>query len=292
MNTTTPKPVLMRQAAGSRSIGAILVDSGRLSLADAERILALQHSEGLRFGEAGLRLGALKPEDITFALARQYDYPYLLPGESKVSLDLVAAYSPFSPQVEALRALRSQLMLRWFTGGKENRVLAITSTGRGEGRSWLAANLAVVFSQLGERTLLVDADLRNASQHALFGLQNRAGLTTILSDRGQSSLAQRVPAFLDLSVLPAGPMPPNPQELLARPTFTNLLDELANDYSVVLIDTPAADHCADAHAIARLAGGALIVARQDHSSLDATTQLATTLADLGVTLVGATLNQF
>ena len=142
--------------AGS-SIGAILVDSGKLTIEAAERILRLQKEQGLLFGDAALQLGLLTNEDIQFALARQYDYPYLLKGDGEVSSELVAAFQPFSPQVEALRALRSQLMLRWFTGQQERRALAIVSPARGEGRSYLAANLAVVFSQLGEHTLLIDA---------------------------------------------------------------------------------------------------------------------------------------
>jgi protein-tyrosine kinase len=292
MNLTPPQTVLLRQAAGNRSIGAILVDTDRLSLADAERILALQQKEGLRFGDAGLKLGVLKPEDISFALARQYGYPYLLAGESNVADEITAAYEPFSPQVEVLRALRSQLMLRWFTGPRENRTLAIASPGRGEGRSWLAANLAVVFSQLGEHTLLIDADLRNSRQHSLFGIKNRSGLSSILSSRGEVSTIQRVASFVDLSVLPSGPIPPNPQELLGRPLFAKLLDELAGEFGVIIIDTPAAAEYADAQTIATRASGALLLARKHTTSIDALGSLADNLRQTGVQLVGGVVSEF
>ena len=112
--TASVLQAVSRPHTSDRSIGAMLVDAGKLKVADAERILQFQKQEGLRFGEAGIRLGLLKPEDILFALSRQYDYPYLQ-GEGKVSRDVIAAYQPFSPQVEQLRALRSQLMLRVFT---------------------------------------------------------------------------------------------------------------------------------------------------------------------------------
>src|SRR5688572_5401270 len=163
-------------AQGQRSIGAILLDSGRLSVDDAERILRLQREENLRFGDAAIKLGLLTEADIQFALSRQFDYPYLLRGSSSVSESVIAAYEPFSTQVEALRTLRSQLMLRWFDSSEEHKALAVVSPAPKEGRSFIAANLAVVFSQLGERTLLVDADMRHPTQHLLFGLENKTGL--------------------------------------------------------------------------------------------------------------------
>ena len=151
---------IKRNVPSDRSIGAILVESGKLTQENAEPILRLQQEENLPFGEAAVKLGMLSPKDIQFALAHQYDYPYLMPGDGTVSNELLAAYQPFSPQVEALRGLRSQLLLRWFSGSREQKMLSIVSPGEGEGRSYLAANLALVFAQLGERTLLIDADMR------------------------------------------------------------------------------------------------------------------------------------
>lgn len=276
--------------AGS-SIGAILVDSGKLTIDAAERILRLQKEQGLLFGDAAILLGLLTSQDIQFALARQYDYPYLLQGDEEVSTELVAAFQPFSPQVEALRALRSQLMLRWFTGERERRTLAVVSPARGEGRSYLAANLAVVFSQLGEHTLLIDADMRNPRQHTLFSLENRAGLSSILSGRGEVSDIQRIPSFKDLSLLTAGPQPPNPQELLGRPPFAKLLDDLAGEYDVVIIDTPATNDYADARTIAVRASGALMLARKKETRVDDLRQLVKQLTHSGVAVVGSVLNE-
>ena len=147
-----------------RSIGAVLINAGRLTLEDAKSILRLQRENGLRFGDAATQLGLLTRADIEFALSRQFVYPYLLRGESKVREDVIAAYEPFSAQAEALRALRSQLMLRWFDNNPARKALAIVSGERREGRSYIAANLAVVFSQLGQHTLLIDADMRNQCQ--------------------------------------------------------------------------------------------------------------------------------
>ncbi len=281
-----------RSSGDDRSIGAILIDSGRLTPEDAERILRKQKEEGLRFGEAAIKLGLLKEEDIQFALARQFDYPYLVPGESNVNKELVAAYQPFSSQVEALRALRSQLMLRWFNGLPDRRAISVVSPGRKEGRSYLAANLGVVFSQLGERTLLIDADLRNPRQHQLFGLANRVGLSQMITGRADEAAIERVPAFMDFSVITAGSIPPNPQELLSRASFSNLLAMLSGRYDAIIIDTPAADEGADSQTVAVRTGAALLVARQNTSYLGDLQDLSDSLHHSTTAVVGVVLNDF
>ncbi|GAB4166432.1 MAG: chain length determinant protein tyrosine kinase EpsG [Rhodocyclaceae bacterium] len=278
--------------ARERMLGAILIDAGRLRPEDAEKILRAQKERGQRFGEAGMRLGLLKPADIQFALSRQFGYPYLQPGERSASPELIAAYQPFSHPVEELRALRSQLMLRWFTGEPGHKAIAIAGTGRGEGRSWLAANLAVVFSQLGERTLLIDADLRHPRQHVLFKLDNRSGLSAWLAGRAQAEAIQTVPGFTGLAVLTAGAVPPNPQELLGRAQLPALLERVGADHDVVLIDTPAMETAADAQTVGARAGAALLVARKDHSRLPDLQALAGALADSGARVVGSVMNEF
>jgi len=96
------------------SIGAILVDSGRLSPENAEVVLRLQKERGLRFGDAAIELGFVTEQDIQHALSNQYDYPYLLPGDRRIDESVIAAFQPFNRVVEQLRVLRSQLMLRWY----------------------------------------------------------------------------------------------------------------------------------------------------------------------------------
>jgi chain length determinant protein tyrosine kinase EpsG len=203
-----------------------------------------------------------------------------------------AAYAPFSPQVEALRALRSQLILRWFDSNPDRKALAIVSAARNEGRSYIAANLAVVFSQLGERTLLIDADMRNPCQHKLFGLGNRTGLSAVLSGRGGPEAILRIPTLLDLSVLPTGAQPPNPLELLARPQFPQLLKELALKFDVILLDSPAAAEYADAQTLAVCAGAALIIARKNATRMWQLHGVSDTVAQASATVIGTVLNDF
>lgn len=278
-------------SGSGRSIGAILIDNGRLTPEAAERILKLQKEQGLRFGDAAIQLGLLSEADIQQALSRQYDYPYLMPGDDRVSEEVIAAFKPFSPVVEQLRALRSQLMLRWFDAEAGHKTLAVVSAGRGEGRSFTAANLAVVFSQLGERTLLIDADLRHPRQHQLFRLENKLGLSSLLAGRAELGEAvTRIPGLIDLSILPAGAIPPNPQELLARPVFNALMATVQGQYDIVVVDTPAGAETADNQTIAARTRGAVVVARKDLSLAPQLQTLVSSLQHAGVAVVGAVLN--
>ena len=279
-------------AENGRSIGVILVDTGRLSVKDAEKVLRLQKDQGRRFGDAAIDLGLVTQDDIRFALSQQFDYPYLPDGDTSLSDELVAAYKPFSPAVEKLRTLRSQLMLRWFNAERQNNALTIMSPSNKEGRSFIAANLSIVFSQLGERTLLIDADLRAPRQHELFKLDANAGLSGMLASRIGPEAVVRVPTLVGLSVLPAGAIPPNPQELLGRPGFTLLLESLIRDFDVVIIDTPAASEHDEAQLIATRAGAALMLARTNISSIPEVTQLARSLQQNGAMVVGSVLNDF
>lgn len=275
-----------------RSIGAILVDEGKLSLADAERIMIKQKREGLRFGDAAIRLGLVTEADIQRALSLQYDYSYLAAGDERISAEVIAAHSPFSKQVEGLRALRSQLMLRWFGTDLDRRILAVVSTDLGDGRSFLAANLAVLFAQLGERTLLIDADLRRPRQHQLFKLENQTGLSSILVQRADAQAMQDIDALPKLSVLPAGAVPPNPVELLEGPVFGQLLEKCAQQFDVVIVDTPAARDNADAQTISARTRAALMIVRKNMTRARDATELYERLAMSNTAVVGTVLAEF
>jgi protein-tyrosine kinase len=275
-----------------RTIGAILMDAGLLKAEDAERVLKLQKEENLRFGDAAVQLGILTENDIRYALSYQFDYVYLPSTEDKpVSEELVAAYQPFSHEVEQLRVVRSQLMLRWFDKERGKSLLAIVGTAPGDGCSYIAANLSIVFSQLGERTLLIDSNLRTPRQHELFKLENKIGFSSVLAGRATSDDAiVRIPVFANLSVLPAGPVPPNPQELLNRSAYDELLEHARSAYDVVLIDTSNVSVGADAVMVATRAGAALAVARMIETRAGAFRDMVQALARSGVAVVGSVLN--
>lgn len=271
----------------NRTIGSILVEEGRLRPEDVDRIVKLQAKKGWTFGAAAKKLRMLSEDDIQHALARQFDHPYLMPGRSQLSKELVAAFTPVIPAVENLRAVRNQLMLRWFGASPGNRAIAIVSADSGDGRSWVAANLAVAFSQIGERTLLIDGDLRQPRQHGLFGINNKIGLTTLLAGRSAEGAIQHIPELTNLSVLPAGTAAPNPQELITRSTFGKFMDDVKSRFDVILFDTPAASNCADAQMLAVRAGAALVIAYDRRSRVAQLERLAEDMREGGVQIVGS-----
>src|SRR3954463_14779771 len=180
-------------ARADRTIGAILVEEGKLTPREVERVLERQRADKVRFGEAAVRLGYITPEDVRFALAKQYDMPHFTSSSEGPSRELVAAFAPFHPRAEEMRALRTQLLIRWYNPEQGRKSLVVASPERGEGRSYVAANLAVVFSQLGARTLLVDAALRKPRQHLIFGMSEGHGLSSLLAGRSEHSATFPVP---------------------------------------------------------------------------------------------------
>ncbi|WP_333874823.1 chain length determinant protein tyrosine kinase EpsG [Methylobacter sp.] len=271
-------------------IGKLLIASGKLTEQSIEQISQVQREYHLRFGEAALRLGLLKEDDILNALARQFDYSCLpLDSESSISSELFAAYQPNSSQCEALRVLRSQLMLRWFGGHR--KTLALISAQHEDGSSQLAANLAIEVSQLGERTLLIDANLRSPNQHQLFGLDNQLGLSSVLAGRiHYSDAITPIKSFANLSVLCAGAEPPNPQELLSRTSFSQMLEAVGQKYDIIICDTPPALDNADAQIVAARAGCCVLVVRRNQTRMAHALRIKNQLSTTGAELLGVVMN--
>lgn len=282
------------QAAPSeRSIGEIISEANALSTAQIEQILAYQKENGVRFGEAAVALGLANTDDVMWALAQQFHYPYAAEGKNQLNPELVVGASPFTEQAEAFRSIRSHLIMKVYSSDGPRPALAILSPDSGDGKTYFAANLAVAFSQLPGRTLLIDADMRNPRIHDLFGLSNRStGLTSILSGRTASKVIQPVKELPNLYILPVGPTPPNPLELLERPAFDMLMRELKTKFDRIIIDTPAASLGTDGAVIAARAGAAIVVSRQDQSRIAALNQLVKTVQMSTAKLIGAIVNEY
>lgn len=276
----------------ARPLGAIIQEANQLDADQVERVLAYQREHGVRFGEAAVKLGYVRDADVLSALSRQFQYPTALCRDTPLPRELVTAAQPFSRQAEVFRSLRSQLVMRLNGADAPRRAVAIVSAQHGDGRSYVAANLAIAFSQLGGRTLLLDADMRNPRQHRLFGLAPGTGLSTILSGRESARVIHPVEGLPSLYVLPVGTLPPNPQELAERPAFALLLRDLLAKFDHVIVDTPAAASGADPAVIAARCGAALAVARKGRSHTHALAALVEMLRAGPATLVGATLNHY
>ena len=274
--------------AGDSHIGQLLLSAGRLRESDIIRVVKEQHLSGLRFGDAAIRLGLVTAADIQAALAQQYEYPYIGAEESAISPALIAARQPFSAQAEALRALRTQLMLRWFKD--RSKVRAVVAPRSNTGTSILAANLAVVFAQLGERTLVIDANLRRPSQHLLFGIKGKLGLSGVLAGRGSIKEApQVIHPFENLHVIGAGPTVPNPQELLGRTAFSYVIETTPAAFDVVIVDCPPILEYADAQLIAARSKGCLVVTRRHRTKITDAKLTESQLAQTGAMLVGTAI---
>ncbi|HET7198946.1 MAG TPA: chain length determinant protein tyrosine kinase EpsG [Burkholderiales bacterium] len=285
-------PIEGASRPGGRQIGAILMDEGKLTPSDAEQVLKRQRELGWRFGEAAIELNLITDTDLREALAKQYEFPYLVAGPEGVAKELIAAWDPFHPVVEELRSVRTQLLIRWFNPQAGRRTLVVCSPGAREGRSFVAANLAVVFSQLGQRTLLVDADFRAPRQQSIFNIADRFGLSSVLSGRADLSAAVPVAGLTGLAVLPCGPVPPNPLELLSRGSFAALLGRAQAEYDLILIDTPPAADYADAQSVAFRAGDVLLLSRRDQTRVEDTERAVRELSDASARIVGTLMNSF
>lgn len=173
----------------------------------------------------------------------------------------VLAQSQGDPTLEQYVRLRTNL--QFVAIGRKPLIFAVTSAVAGEGKTATVTNLALTCARAGDRTLVIDTDLRKQSMSSLFGVDQAVGLTSVLT--GQVEFRDAVQtirtAGTPLHVLPAGQMPPNPVELLSSPQMRDFLDRVGPDYDVIILDTPAVVPVVDAAVVAGMVAGALLVAR-------------------------------
>jgi protein-tyrosine kinase len=206
------------------------------------------------------------------------------------SKQLLIAYAPYDPRSERIRALRTELMLRIHENSRAN-VIAVLSAMPRQGKTQLAAELAVAFAQLGRKTLLVDADLRKSQIHNYFGCSNEQGLSGVLA-AGERPYMHRVEGLAQMCLLTAGPPPPNPLELLSSHRLSNLITDWRRAFDFVVIDTPCVSDCADGIAVAAEAGRVLLVNRATQTTFRETKAMLRRLASTHAEIVGAVLNHF
>jgi receptor protein-tyrosine kinase len=268
------------------------------------------------FADAAARLGLLAPSDLEEAMLKLQgeQQPKQEPQQTglvetairriaadkrvvlrqgervKPGAKLILAHDSENPRSERLRALRTELLLLHESGRGANMV-AVVSAGSGEGRSQLAAELAISFAQLGRRTLLVDADMRKPSQHELFGSTNQHGLSQAIA-HNEKPFFHPVLGLPLMHLLTAGPVPPNPLELLSDGRFSNLLNDWRNAYEFIVLDTPPVDQCADGLAVATMAARVLVLSRASHTTFKSTRSLLRRLATTQSKLLGAVINHF
>lgn len=210
----------------------------------------------------------------------------------RLSRTLSAGGGRYSARAERILALRTELLLTQPMQGL-GTVFAVMSPFAGEGRSRLAADLALSFARLRDNTLLVDADMRRPAQHELFDGANRTdGLFKSIST-GVQPVIQPMDGLPEMSVLTAGPVSAaNPLDLLSDAFFEGMVSSWRNHYRFVIIDTPPVAEYADALAVAHAAGQALVVCRAGHTSYDGAKSMLRRLATTHARVMGAVVNHF
>ncbi len=202
---------------------------------------------------------------------------------------LTTLNDPRSAAAEAYRTLRTNLMFS--SVEKPLHTLLVTSPADGEGKSALLANLAVAFAQGGNKTILVDADLRKPAQHELWGLSNERGLTTmVLEDGALASPPLNATDVPNLQVLTAGPLPPNAADVLSSQRMTEIIGLLKARANYVLFDGPPVLAATDAALLGSKLDGVLLVVRAGHTRRDHAARARQTLERVHVRLVGAVLS--
>jgi capsular exopolysaccharide synthesis family protein len=190
--------------------------------------------------------------------------PYFGDKQQTPQIGRLVALSPRSIAAESIRTLRTAL--HFGLAGRDVKAIVVTSPSPGDGKSTVASNLAIALAQADQRVLLVDADLRKPTQHLIFEASPARGLGSVLSDRRPVEEAI-IPGVLDsLDLLPCGPLPSNPVELLNNGYFAEVLDKLRERYDRIIIDSPPVMPVADARVIAALGDATILVLRAERST--------------------------
>lgn len=224
--------------------------------------------------------------------------PYLKPDEESAekaraagaALDplLCTYHKSKSVQAEAYRGVRTALYFS--TQGQAHQVIQVTSPNKGDGKSTVTANLAVSIAQSGKKVLVVDADFRRPRQHKVFGVAGRVGVTSVMAGESELEAAIQPTVVDNLSLLPCGPRPANPAELLTSPRFAELLEALRGRYDFVIVDTPPLLAVSDPSVVAPRVDGVLLTIRVSKNGRPHAERAREILMGLGAKIVGVVVN--
>lgn len=204
-------------------------------------------------------------------------------------VDLITLLNPNSPISEQYRTVRTNLQFA-VAGDQPLRSMAVVSSGPGEGKSTSSANLAVVFAQAGRRVLLVDADMRKATVHKTFGLSNEVGLSNLVSGQQSASSVIQPSGVDNLSVMTAGPIPPNPAELLNSRRMDVVMEELYQMFDLIVFDLPPVMTVADGLIMASKTDGTVVVIREGVTRKDSIIEAKNRLIQAKARILGVIYN--
>jgi capsular exopolysaccharide synthesis family protein len=266
---------------------------GLLTDEESARVAEYQAEKGIDFDQAALDLGLIKPDELDRARDQLINSLALEKTvRHAVSDELVVLSDPVSAKAESIRLLRTQIIAQHIKVGR--RAVAFVAPMDGVGCSYLVANVAAALSQIGTKTLLVDANLRAPRIDQIFGLAaNGPGLSSFLTLKAtRPERVVHANVLPNLSVITAGPPVARPQELLSSTRFRDGMNTLLREYDIALFDTPAANSCADALTISGVIGYAVIVARSNRTFVADVATLSQQLAAARSSILGSVLSEF
>ena len=212
--------------------------------------------------------------------------------------ELIVAENPKSPEAEMFRNLRTNI--QFMNVCSEKKVMIVTSTSPGEGKSYISANLAVAFAQLGKKVLIIDTDMRKGRQHIIFNLKVKPGISNFLSGVVEQDFIGRKEDIINyiqstdienLYLIPAGNVPPNPSELLVSPKMQGIVEILKNTFDIIIFDAPPCLIVADALIITRLVDFSIIVTAQNITKIENLKRAKLAIENVGGKIAGVVLNK-
>lgn len=212
--------------------------------------------------------------------------------------EVIVHKDPKSPISEIFRTLRTNI--QFMNTSKKMQTLLITSTRPGEGKSWVASNLAVTFAQTGKKVVLIDADMRKGRQYAIFGVSPRPGLSNCLSEieiENEENLSEQIVDYIqeteveNLYLMAAGNIPPNPSELLVSSQMVQVLEELKNICDIVIIDGTPCELVADSIILSRIVDSTIVITAHNYTKKDAIDRVVKNIQNVGGKLAGVVLNK-
>lgn len=212
--------------------------------------------------------------------------------------EVVAHEDPKSPISEVFRTLRTNI--QFINTDKKIKTLLVTSTYPGEGKSWVASNLAVTFAQAGKKTVLIDADMRKGRQYEIFDVVSKPGLSNYLSKVGLEENKDKTKGILaclqkteikNLYVMPAGSIPPNPSELLVSSKMKKLLEKLKKVCDMIIIDGTPCELVTDAVVLSRIVDSTVIVTAHKKTKKDALKRAIRNIQNVGGKITGIVINK-
>lgn len=202
--------------------------------------------------------------------------------------DLHVYKHPKSSVAEACRAVRTNLL--FMSPDEPSRTMVVTSSGPQEGKSTTVISLGIAMAQSGSKVLLLDTDMRRPRLHKAFGVSNEVGVSSLVVGEGKLEDAIKTTEVPNLFVLPCGPIPPNPAELLHTQAFRELLEKLKGRYDKVVLDSPPIGAVADAVVLSTVADGVLMVLKAGQTHREVAKRAVRALNDVKAKLFGAVLN--